>query len=113
MAGAGRGRTLGFPTANVEGERPVLIPAGVYACRLAVGDVLHGAVLNAGVRPTFGENVFTLEAHVLDFSGDLYDRPVRLDFVKHLREERKFPGIDALKAQIAADVAAAREALGA
>jgi riboflavin kinase/FMN adenylyltransferase len=113
VVGAGRGRTLGFPTANIEGDRAVLIPPGVYACRLAVGDVVHGAVLNAGVRPTFGEKVFTLEAHVLDFAGDLYNRPVRLDFVSRLREERKFPGIDALKAQIAADLAAARVALGA
>jgi riboflavin kinase/FMN adenylyltransferase len=113
VTGAGRGRTLGFPTANIESERAVLIPAGVYACRLTVGDVVHGAVLNAGVRPTFGENAFALEAHVLDFAGDLYNRVVRLDFIRHLREERKFPGIDALKAQIAADVDAARQALGA
>jgi riboflavin kinase/FMN adenylyltransferase len=91
----------------------VLIPPGVYACRLEVGGVVLGAVLNAGVRPTFGESVFTLEAHVLDFSGNLYDRPVRLEFVKHLREERKFSGVDALKAQIVADVDAARQALGA
>jgi riboflavin kinase / FMN adenylyltransferase len=113
VTGAGRGRTLGFPTANIEAERPVLIPAGVYACRLTVGDVVHSAVLNAGVRPTFGENAFALEAHVLDFSGDLYNRAVRLDFIRYLREERKFSGIDALKAQIAADVDAARQALGA
>jgi riboflavin kinase/FMN adenylyltransferase len=112
VAGAGRGRTLGFPTANIEAERPVLVPPGVYACRLVVGDVVHRAVLNAGVRPTFEETVFTLEAHVLDFAGDLYGRPVRLDFVEHLRPERKFPGIDALKEQIAADLDAARRALG-
>ncbi len=112
VEGAGRGRTLGFPTANIAAGRPVLVPPGVYACRLTVGDAVHGAVLNAGVRPTFGEDVFTLEAHVLDFSGDLYGRPVRLDFVRRLREERKFPGVDALKAQIVADVAAARQALG-
>jgi riboflavin kinase/FMN adenylyltransferase len=111
VAGAGRGRTLGFPTANIAADRPLLIPAGVYACRLAVGDAVYGAVLNAGIRPTFGEKVFTLEAHVLDFSGDLYNRRVRLDFVRRLREERKFSGIDALKAQIEADVAAGRGAL--
>ena len=112
VAGAGRGRSLGFPTANIAPERPLLVPPGVYACRLGAGETLYGAVLNAGVRPTFGEKVFTLEAHVLDFSGDLYDRRVRLDFVRRLREERKFSGIEALKAQIAADIAAAREALG-
>src|SRR6185295_817494 len=113
VAGAGRGRTLGFPTANIAAERPLLVPAGVYACRLVVGDAVHGAVLNAGVRPTFGEKIFTLEAHVLDFSGNLYDRRVRLDFVRHLREERKFSGIEALKAQIVADVASARRSLAA
>jgi riboflavin kinase/FMN adenylyltransferase len=113
VEGAGRGRTLGFPTANIAAERPLLLPPGVYACRLKAGELVHGAVLNAGVRPTFGEKVFTLEAHVLDFSDDLYGRRVRLEFVKRLREERKFPGLEALKAQIAADVLAAREALGA
>ena len=111
VSGAGRGRTLGFPTANIAAERPVLVPPGVYACRLRVGEATHRAVLNAGVRPTFGEKVFTLEAHVLDFSGDLYGRPVRLDLIRRLREERKFAGVEALKAQVAADIAAARAAL--
>ena len=86
---------------------------GVYACRMHTGDGLHDAVVNAGVRPTFGEQVFAIEAHLLDFSGDLYDRRVRLDFVARLREEKKFSGIDALRAQIAEDVAAARRALSA
>jgi riboflavin kinase/FMN adenylyltransferase len=112
VEGAGRGRSLGFPTANIATSRPLLIPPGVYACRLVVGETRHGAVVNAGVRPTFGEKVFTLEAHVLDFSGDLYGRSVRLDFVRHLREERKFASVEALRAQIAADVADARAALG-
>jgi len=111
VGGAGRGRTLGFPTANIAAQRQLLVPPGVYACRLHVGEVVHRAVLNAGVRPTFEERVFTLEAHVLDFSGDLYGRPVRLDFVTRIREERKFPGVVALKAQIAADIDAARMAL--
>ena len=111
VEGAGRGRSLGFATANVAMGRPLLTPPGVYACRFKLGEVIHGAVVNAGVRPTFGETVFTVEAHVLDFEGNLYRRRVRLDFVASLREERKFPDIEALKAQIAADVAAARAAL--
>lgn len=111
VEGAGRGRTLGFPTANVATDRRLLTPPGVYACRMRVGDGAHGAVVNAGVRPTFGEQVFTVEAHLLDFSGDLYGRRVHLDFVARLREEKKFAGIDALRAQIAEDVAAARRAL--
>jgi riboflavin kinase/FMN adenylyltransferase len=113
VEGAGRGRTLGFPTANIAVGRPLLVPPGVYACRLAVDGVVYGAVLNAGIRPTFGESLFTLEAHVLDFSGDIYGRSVRLDFVRRLRDERKFAGIDALRTQISADVTAARAALGA
>jgi riboflavin kinase/FMN adenylyltransferase len=112
VEGSRRGRTIGFPTANVRSDRPVLIPPGVYACRLSAGEATHGAVLNAGVRPTFGETVFTLEAHVLDFSGDLYGLRVRLDLIERLREERKFSGVDQLVAQIAADVAAARRVLG-
>jgi riboflavin kinase/FMN adenylyltransferase len=64
------------------------------------------------VRPTFGEIIFTLEAHVLDFAGDLYGRRVRLDLIDRLREERKFAGVDALVAQIAEDVRSARRALG-
>ena len=111
VKGAGRGRSLGFATANVATERPPLIPPGVYACRFRIGETVHGAVLNAGIRPTFGEKVFTLEAHLLDFTGDLYGQRVRLDFVAHLRDERKFPDVDALKQQVAVDIRAAREAL--
>src|SRR5947207_2895336 len=59
VEGAGRGRSIGFATANLATDRPLLTPAGVYACRLSVGNVTHGAVVNAGVRPTFGEKVFT------------------------------------------------------
>jgi len=113
VEGAGRGRSLGFATANVAAERPVLIPPGVYACRFTTGAAVHGAVLNAGVRPTFGEKVFTLEAHVLDFEGNLYGQRIRLDFVAHLRDERKFQHVDALKAQVSEDIAAARRVLSA
>lgn len=109
VPGAGRGRTLGFPTANVAPDRPVLVAAGVYGCDLQVDDRRYRTVVNIGVRPTFGETTTTVEAHVLDFSGDLYDRRVRLLFRERLREERKFPSVDALRAQIAADIAGARQ----
>ena len=111
VEGAGRGRSLGFATANLLPERPLLTPPGVYACRFVVDGTPHGAVVNAGVRPTFEEKVFTIEAHLLDFTGDLYGRRARLDFVERLREEQKFPSIDALKTQVALDIAAARRAL--
>jgi riboflavin kinase / FMN adenylyltransferase len=108
--GAGRGRTLGFPTANIKTDRPLGLPVGVYACRLAVGGSQHQAVVNVGFRPTFGVNELAVEAHVLDFTGDLYDQRVTLTFVSRLRNEQKFPNVDALRQQIALDVAAARAA---
>jgi riboflavin kinase / FMN adenylyltransferase len=110
VRGAGRGRTLGFPTANVKTERPLGLPVGVYVCRLLTGGRQHQAVVNVGYRPTFGETDLSVEAHVLDFAGDLYDQTVTLTFLRRLREERKFPSVDALKEQIALDVAAARAA---
>jgi riboflavin kinase / FMN adenylyltransferase len=109
--GAARGRTLGFPTANLDPERPLLVPTGVYACRAEVEGTFHGAVVNVGVRPTFGVNALTIEAYLLDFAGDLYDRPLRLHFVACLRGEQKFASVDELRAQIARDVEAGRREL--
>jgi len=110
VRGAGRGRTLGFPTANVRTERPLGLPVGVYVCQVGVGASRYQAVVNVGVRPTFGENELAIEAHLLDFVGDLYSQRVVLTFLRRLREERKFPSVDALRGQIALDVAAARQA---
>lgn len=107
-AGAGRGRTLGFPTANIEAERPVLLARGVYRARLHVDDRQHAAVVNIGVRPTFGETVLAVEAHLLDFSGDLYGRRVRLDVLERLRDEMRFASVEDLKAQVTRDIAATR-----
>jgi riboflavin kinase/FMN adenylyltransferase len=111
VAGAGRGRTLGFPTANVAPDRPVLVAPGVYACTLEVAGRPRRAVVNVGVRPTFGEDTLAVEAYLLDFSGDLYGQTVRLVFVSRVREERRFPSVDALRAQIADDVETARRRL--
>ena len=71
-----------------------------------------GAVVNVGVRPTFGESVLAVEAHLFDFTGDVYGRPMRLSFVSRVRDERRFPSVEALKEQIAADSAEARRRLG-
>jgi len=104
--GAKRGRQLGFPTANVHmrHERPAL--TGVYAVKL---DGLN-AVANLGERPTIeGVPKLLLEVHILDFNGDLYDRHVHVAFLHKIREEMKFDGLDALKAQIAKDVTVARD----
>lgn len=104
--GAKRGRQLGFPTANVHmrHERPAL--TGVYAVKL---DGLN-AVANLGVRPTIaGVPKLSLEVHVLDFNEDLYGKHVHVEFLHKIRDEMKFESLEALKAQIAADVAVARD----
>ena len=111
VAGAGRGRTLGFPTANVAPDRPVLVAPGVYACTVEVAGQSRRAVVNVGVRPTFGEQALAVEAYLLDFSGDLYGQTVRLIFRSRVREERRFSSVDALRAQIADDVETARRRL--
>jgi riboflavin kinase/FMN adenylyltransferase len=111
IRGAGRGRTLGFPTANIKPELPLLVPPGVYAGQVEVAGEGHGAVVNIGVRPTFDEHEVVIEAHLLDFSGVLYDVAIQLAFVLRLRPERKFAGVDALRQQIARDVAEARAVL--
>jgi len=104
--GAKRGRQIGFPTANVHmrHERPAL--TGVYAVKL---DGLN-AVANLGVRPTIaGVPKLSLEVHVFDFNGDLYGKHVHVEFLHKIRDEIKFDGLDALKAQIALDVKVARD----
>ena len=109
--GAGRGRTLGFPTANVVPSRPVLVAPGVYACTAEVAGRKERAVVNVGVRPTFGETALAVEAYLLDFSGDIYGQTMTLTFASRIREERRFPSVDALRAQIEADAAEARRRL--
>lgn len=115
--GEARGRTIGFPTANIESETELLPAIGVYATWLWVDGVRWPSVTNVGMRPTFAGNTLegqklTIEAHVIDFSGDLYEKQVRLELVSRLRGEQKFAGLDALKAQIARDVAEARLRVG-
>jgi riboflavin kinase/FMN adenylyltransferase len=109
--GDGRGRQIGFPTANLEGVEQLLPPAGVYAARVRIDGeaALHPAVLNLGSRPTIStDGRRTLEVHLLDFAGDLYGRELEVSNFVFLRNEQKFDGLDALKAQIARDVARAR-----
>jgi riboflavin kinase/FMN adenylyltransferase len=111
-----RGRTIGFPTANLAVPDEQFLPAdGVYACRVELpGEpAVHPAVTNVGVRPTFGSLRRTVEAHLIDWSGDLYGKHIRVVFLHRLRPERKFAGIDALVAQIRADVVEARDFLAA
>lgn len=115
VPGDARGRKLGFPTANVDAETALVPADGVYAVTADLGDgVLHPGVANVGVRPTFGqEGARKVEVHLLDFSGDLYSRIVRVGFVKRLRDELRFDSLDALIQAIHNDIADARAILGA
>jgi riboflavin kinase/FMN adenylyltransferase len=112
VVGDRRGRTLGFPTANLHVRPGVLLPAdGVYAVVAEVGGERHAGVLNIGVRPTFAGQRRTIEVHLLDFEGDLYGRWLVVQPILRLRGEMAFSGPDALRAAIAVDVARAREVL--
>jgi riboflavin kinase/FMN adenylyltransferase len=103
--GAHRGRELGFPTANIETPNELVPPHGVYATFFGADGVVRPSVTNIGVRPTFGDqSVVSVETHVLGETRDLYEKDVRLSFVQRLRDERRFPDVDALREQIAADV---------
>ncbi len=110
VQGDQRGRTIGFPTANIAVDELHVVPAnGVYVCRAQVDGETYGAVTNIGVRPTFDGTRRTVEAYLLDFVGDIYGETLRLEFLHHLRGEKKFSGIAELVAQISRDTAAARE----
>jgi len=107
--GLQRGRLLGFPTANLESENELTPPDGVYAALATVDGIVYPSVTNIGVRPTFHQPSATVvETHLLDIERDLYGARMRVSFVQRIRDERTFDGVDALKAQIAADCNRAR-----
>jgi riboflavin kinase/FMN adenylyltransferase len=110
LRGDGRGRTLGFPTANVDTEGALAPPSGVYEVRAHIGATAWCAVANLGVRPTIPgatpQGSPLLEVHIPGFSGDLYGERVRVEFVRRLRDEQRFASLEALAAQIRRDVAA-------
>ncbi len=110
VRGDQRGRSLGFPTANLAIAERRLLPAdGIYAVRVRIDGQWHGGAASIGVRPTFGSGQRTVEVYILDFDGDLYDQVIEVQFVKRLREERKFENADALVRQMKQDVAEARQ----
>ncbi|MBY0356755.1 MAG: bifunctional riboflavin kinase/FAD synthetase [Candidatus Obscuribacterales bacterium] len=116
VRGDGRGRQLGFPTANLQSAEELILPGnGVYCgiCTLADGRQIQ-AVINIGLRPTFGkENLPTTEIHLFDFDEDLYGQKLCLQFIDFIRPEKKFDGIDELKEQITHDCQKARATLAA
>ncbi|MCP4870450.1 MAG: riboflavin biosynthesis protein RibF [Proteobacteria bacterium] len=110
VRGRGRGAKIGVPTANIDTTTELLPPSGVYAVTMRVGDdptELNG-VANLGFRPTFAEKVFAIEVHLFDYDGDLYGERVVVSFVQRVRNELRFDSVDALIAQIKADVDAVR-----
>jgi len=123
VQGAGRGRKLGWPTANIRTTNELLPAVGVYAvrARLLPGGAAIGGAANLGLNPTFrpqvalagaaGQPPLSLEVHLLDFSEDIYGKRMRVEFIRRLREERRFPNVESLKAQITQDVMQARELL--
>jgi riboflavin kinase/FMN adenylyltransferase len=105
VRGDGRGRTLGYPTANLATDNELLPPNGVYATTVRLDGVIYPSVTNIGVRPTFGDDGrAVVETHLLGAEMDLYGRSVGLGFVQRVRDERRFDSVDQLTAQIALDV---------
>ncbi|HNQ65171.1 MAG TPA: bifunctional riboflavin kinase/FAD synthetase [Smithella sp.] len=111
VTGFGRGVTLGFPTANIEPEKELLPPPGIYAAFVDAEEKRYQAVLNIGAKPTFEDYTFSFEVHLLDFSGDLRGKRINTDFVEKLRDIVKFDSPETLKKQIAADVEKAKTIL--
>ena len=107
------GGKIGFPTANLEAPQQVRPGAGVYATRLEVGEQLLDAVTNVGTRPTMAGDQWRVETHVPGWTGDLYGQQVSLHLVARIRDERRFEGVDALRAQIGRDCQTAMELLAA
>ncbi|MCP9292619.1 bifunctional riboflavin kinase/FAD synthetase [Gracilimonas sediminicola] len=105
MHGDERGRTIGYPTANLkpEHENKVIPKNGVYAVKVRVNNEWYGGMMNIGVRPTFGEDERTLEVNIFDFDREIYGDTIQVRFIDRIRDEKKFDGVEVLKAQLGAD----------
>lgn len=111
IKGEGRGKKIGFPTANLGYDKELIIPAkGVYVTQVKIKDMTYNSVTNIGVNPTFntGYNIH-VESHLLDFTHDIYGEEIRVSFIKKLRDEKKFPSVNDLVAQIESDVTQTRD----
>lgn len=111
IKGAGLGRKIGFPTANIGAHPAKILPPGIFAAKVKVGRKTFNAVLNVGRRPTVDtlDSKMVLEAHLLDFSRMIYGKTIEVTFLKHIRPERKFHSLDFLITRIKTDIAAARK----
>jgi riboflavin kinase / FMN adenylyltransferase len=113
VAGFGRGKGLGFPTANMDVEpKQALPPDGVYATRAYVDGQTFQSLTSIGLRPTFGKGNRSIEVYILDYQGDLYGKNLKVEFIERLRPEKKFTSPEELSKQIEEDVARGREILG-
>ncbi len=105
ISGTGRGKGLGFPTANLDINPEQALPAdGVYATRAYIENKVYQSMTNIGRRPTFGGGSRTVEVYILDYHGDLYEQELRIDIIERLRSEKKFDTADELKKQMAEDI---------
>ena len=109
--GQGRGRKLGFPTANLDTEKEILPRDGVYAVKVKWREDYYDAVINIGRCPTFDNSSPTLEIHLIDFTGDLYGERLRIYFVDRLRDEQRFSSVEALQSAVLNDITLARKRL--
>jgi len=107
------GRTIGFPTANLipEKDETLLLKKGVYAVRVKIRRIIYDGMANIGIRPTLDQHDLTIEAHLFDFSDDIYGETITIFFYDFIREERKFSGLEELKTQLARDEMAIRRIL--
>lgn len=108
VEGFRRGAQLGFPTANIQPVNEIVPQTGVYAVRVEWADQAYAGVANVGYNPTFANQNLSVEAHIFDFTADLYGDTLRVEFLQKIRDERKFASVDELAAQIARDVKQAR-----
>lgn len=111
VKGDGRGKGLGFPTANIAPKHSIIPANGVYAVRFLVRERFYDGIANIGMRPTFDESRLTIEVHVMDFNEDIYGEEIYLYFIGRIREERKFRSPDDLVRQITSDIRTAKDML--
>ncbi len=113
VRGDGRGKGLGFPTANIAPKHSLVPPDGVYAVRLVVREKVYDGIANIGMRPTFSKKTVAIEVNVFNFNEDIYGEDISLYFIKKIRDEKKFRSAGALVTQIRSDIEVAREILAA
>ncbi len=111
VEGEKRGRIIGFPTANLDTDWDLLPKQGVYATYANIGDKKHKSITNIGYRPTFQKNELLIETHIFEFSDDIYNQSINVEFVERIRDEKRFESADALVVQITKDVQCVKEIL--